>query len=317
MKNSIFAIFVITFSLTLSASESLTKDIISSLRLGFEETSLKWAANEAGATYLRQDFDHLKFLTTTISLGTIQRNFLLKAGFSSAFYGRGTLEQETRLLSRNAIPVFEANTKGSTFRPDIQLGYYIHLTPDHLNKIILIPKLGYSAFYFNYYVKKPGSDIPVFDNIQYSDLATIKTLKQFWYGFLLGASASLQTYDGFSISLSYYYHFDHLNHKFKSQFLQTNLTDNYQNLIFIDAEKKTPRAFSHEAILNVDYLILDYLSLGALMQYQYLCANNDPMTMIERRYSLDSGMETTYQRGLTFSCNHEVFSVYFSLNLNF
>lgn len=312
----LLGIFLSTISF-IYTSETLTKTIISSVSLGFEENKLKWAANDSGTTYIRQDFTDLKFLALRFTLGTIQRNFLLNTSFSYGTLGRGDLEQQTTLLTQNFSPKFESTTKGQTFKPQLEIGYYIHLTPDHLNKITLIPKLGYGANFFDYYVKNPDDDVPIYYNFEYSDLKAQKTLKQTWDGFLLGGTVNVVTYDGFGVKLTYFYHFENLTHKFRSRFVQTDTSNNEQSYVELKARKKTHHGFSHEASLDFSYKLLENLSLSALMQYQYLATNNDPITLEQNLVPLPSGISSTTQRGLTFSVDHEVFDIYFSANFSF
>lgn len=311
----LFLGFFLTCFSFLKSSETLTETLTTSFSLGFEETTLKWAANDSGTTYLRQNFNNLKFLTFRISLGTIQRNFLFNTNFSYASLGRGDLFQNILLLNQNVNPAFEARTKGQTLNPELQIGYYIYLTPDHFNKIFLIPKIGYGANFFDYYVKSSNT-ASSYGPLEFNNLQNSKTLKQTWDGFFVGGSASVKTYDGFQITLSYFYHFENLNQTLQSEFTEIEKPLSTSFVVF-QSQKKTHHGFSHDASLDCSYNILQRLNLSALMRYQYLSSSNNPMTLTQNTIAVPSGASSKLEKALNFSVDHEVFDVYFCVNLTF
>ncbi len=295
MLRDFFLVLLLNIS-SLIASETISETLNCSTSLGYQETSLKWSAKSDGETLCSQNFDHLNFLAFNFSLGTIQRNFLFDTKVSYAILGRGDLLEKTPLFSLNAT------TKGSTVSPLLELGYIIHLTPDHFNKLRLIPKMGYGATFIYYDVKNVTSNSANYENNLYQSLS-LKTLRQTWYGFFLGGAFQLLAHDGFTIEGGYFYHFENLTHSFKSswQSLSSSQSIDYRSKF------NTHNGYSHDAYLKVGFAIVRRLSLEALMNYHYLFASKNPMRFLTNANSTDAN----------FHSHQEIFQALFSVNWTF
>jgi hypothetical protein len=210
----------------LEGSETISAPFSFMTGLGFEETTTQWSSPIASENY-----EHIKFIVFQLEGSSIARNVFLGLRATYGILGTGAVE----CLDKNQSTFF--STHGSLADSWFVLGYLIPLTPDRPTLTYLTPETGYSGSWLTLYT-------------------SYTCFTELWYGPFFGGSLKISTNQGFTVRLTYHYHWLTLHHTLYLYSLERT-------------KLKFHNAYGHEAELNIQTYLFQNIKIGAALHYFY------------------------------------------------
>lgn len=195
---------------------------------GYREDKLKMHLHLPGddsSLVYEENYNHLQFAQTEITLRTVQRDIFLLGNFGYGGIGKGTFSQGPVVLDfSQQAPTYHFDTSADALQAYAILGYQVNLTPDRYYTVALTPLFGY-AWYYEKIERKNPNPHPFFGPLfsGQPDFFTMSSslandLKTQWYGFFIGVD--LQVFPGGRVTFNatYAYHFMALRQRVVSLF---------------------------------------------------------------------------------------------------
>lgn len=201
MKKVLFCLFA--SSLLATINEPLRCEIFS----GYRNDRIHWHLQdpgEGGTLTYSEVYRDIEYWENGLVLKTIHRDltFFLRGSYGA--FGRGTVHQRYAGLAEE--PHFLFDTDGWCADAVGYFGYAVNLTADRTYKVILVPLIGYSA-YFEQLRRNNGKPDPVVDASFTSSLPGIFRLV--WNGVFLGVGFTIEPGGRLIFNAGYSYHFMH------------------------------------------------------------------------------------------------------------
>jgi len=184
---------------------------------GFRQDHLKigiFDPGDSGALTYREDYQHISFAQTELTLRTVRRDIFLLANIGYGAIGSGKLTQGPIFLDFSPeTPTFYFTTSAQAYHALGIFGYQVNLTPDRYYTVAFTPLLGYSWYYEQINRKSPHPNpysSPVFpgepDVFQMTS-GLHKDLTAEWNGFFIGADVQIYPGGRVTLNATYAYHF--------------------------------------------------------------------------------------------------------------
>ncbi len=194
-----FMFFFLASGLFASVNEPLRCEISS----GYRNDRIHWHLQdpgEGGELTYSELYRDVQYWENGLLLKTIHRDLIFFLRGTYGTFGRGALFQRYPDLSSD----FHFNTEGWTADGVGYFGYAVNLTDGRTYKVILVPLIGYSA-YFEQLKRKNGTP-PSIDSFASSLPGTFRLV---WNGFFLGAGFTIEPGGRLILNAGYSYHFMH------------------------------------------------------------------------------------------------------------
>jgi len=276
MKKLLFLIFLLQSFLFGTVTEPLAFEIGS----GYREDHLKWLISsdtpDSQLNY-KERYKHPRYLQTNASLRVIDRDIYFFGNFAYSFFASSQMHQKDRDI---ILYSFDFKNHGYDLESALELGYAVNLTPDHMEKTILIPLFGYSGFWK---ILKREDSTPTYEQNGAAVSSVLdKRLKQVWFGPYLGVNLEFIPCDRVIFDLGYHFNWLKLKHKSTSD-LQIGLIDNYK---IIDAALD---AHSHAAFGKITYVFTEKFKLAFMGKYDYFISEDKTkVNFVTKAQNIDS-----------------------------
>ena len=302
MNSKSFALLFSLFSTAIFASVNIpwSLDIKNGYRQDYFQWSLLTDTDSQQINY-QEKYDKRNFGDTEIDIWTISRDLFCSFEGSFAWIGSGNLRQSYDILSFTTdSPLFNYKSIGYDIDVKVLGGIAIDLTPQRFSRVILLPKVGYAGYWKRIkrndvspvtYAISPLNGMTSSDVLSYLSL---KSLRQEWYGPVLGGDILFYPNSNVKFRFSYLFHWLNLYHYSvdkieKKDYLQSILSSDiyYTHKI----KKDTVDSFGHSVKAQVSYELNPHFLLGFTAKYQYFTSIKDNIhkdTVITQVYPSNS-----------------------------
>lgn len=241
---------------------TVTEPLTFAIGSGYREDHFKWkisADTTEDLLIYQERYKHPRYLQTNASLRLIERDIYLFGNFAYSFFAKSEMHQKDRDA---LLYFFDFKNQGYDLESALEIGLAVNLTPERLEKIILIPLLGYSSFWKIYKRRDPR---PLEINGVASDLN--KRLKQVWFGPYLGANLEIIPSEKIAFDLAYHFSWLKLKHKSTSDLIEDGI-DNYK---IINSKMD---GHSHYALGKIRYVFSKNFTLALVGKYNYFLSRD-------------------------------------------
>ncbi|PIS02905.1 MAG: hypothetical protein COT85_02415 [Chlamydiae bacterium CG10_big_fil_rev_8_21_14_0_10_42_34] len=203
----LFFFLFLTCGLFATVNEPLRCEVFS----GYRNDRIHWHlqnAGDGGALTYRELYRDIQYWENGLTLKVIHRDLTFYMRGSYGTFGRGTVSQRyPNITSR-----FHFDTEGWTADAVGYFGYAVNLTAGRTYKVLLVPLVGYSAYFEQL---RRGDSTQTLGSFSTSLPGTFRLV---WNGFLVGAGITVETTGRFVFNVGYSHHFIHnrIHTKFKN-----------------------------------------------------------------------------------------------------